>query len=180
MRLNRNMNPSQLAKAFYYNAIEENTEDVVFDNLMDVRQIYYGNSNMSEFFNNRDVVQTDKEKILADMTADFIPDVKQFIQTIYDFRKMDEMLSIIHEYEILHDHENRTVVAKVTTAVPLQREQEEKIKQVFSKRFNAKKILLNKIQDSSVIGGVVVEIENTVFDGSIRTNLEKLKKQMIK
>lgn len=174
------MNPSQLAKAFYYNAIEENTEDVVFDNLMDVRQIYYGNSNMSEFFNNRDVVQTDKEKILADMTADFIPDVKQFIQTIYDFRKMDEMLSIIHEYEILHDHENRTVVAKVTTAVPLQREQEEKIKQVFSKRFNAKKILLNKIQDSSVIGGVVVEIENTVFDGSIRTNLEKLKKQMIK
>lgn len=174
------MNPSQLAKAFYYNAIENNTEDVVFDNLMDVRQIYYGNQNLSDFFNNRDVVQTDKEKILSDMTETFIPEVKQFIQTIYDFRKMNKMLSIIHEYEILHDHENRTVVAKVTTAVPLQKEQEEKLKEVFSKRFNAKKILLNKVQNNEIIGGVVVEIEDTVFDGSIRTNLEKLKRQMTK
>ena len=180
MRLNSNMNPSQLAKAFYYNAIASKTEDAVFDNLMDVRQIYYGNPNLSDFFNNRDVVQMDKEKILSEMTENFIPDVKQFIQTIYDFRMMNEMLSIIHEYETLHDHENRTVVAKVTTAVPLQKEQEEKLKEVFSKRFNAKKIILNKIQDSEVIGGVVVEIENTVFDGSIRANLEKLKKQMMK
>ncbi|WP_414838753.1 ATP synthase F1 subunit delta [Carnobacterium sp. TMP28] len=180
MRLNSNMNPSQLAKAFYYNAIENNTEDIVFDNLMDVRQIYYGNSNLSDFFNNRDVVQTDKEKILSEMTENFIPDVQQFVQTIYDFRQMNKMLSIIHEYELLHDHENRTVIAKVTTAVPLQKAQEEKLKEVFSKRFNAKKILLNKIQDRSVIGGVIVEIENTVFDGSIRTNLEKLEKQMVK
>lgn len=174
------MNPCQLAKAFYYDAIEKNTEDIVFDNLMDIRQIYYGNQNLSDFFNNRDVVQTDKEKILSEITEYFIPDVKQFIQTIYDFRKMDNMLSIIHEYEILHDHENRTIVAKVTTAVPLQKEQEERIKKVFSKRFNAKKILLNKVQDSEVIGGVVVEVENTVFDGSIRTKLDKLRKQMMK
>lgn len=174
------MNPGQLAKAFYYNAIENDTEDAVFDNLMDVRQIYYGNPNLSDFFNNRDVVQMDKEKILSEIIENFIPDVKKFIQTIYDFRKMNEMLAVIHEYETLHDHENRTVVAKVTTAVPLQKEQEEKLKEVFSKRFNAKKILLNKIQDNDVIGGIIVEIENTVFDGSIRSNLEKLKKQMIK
>jgi len=31
-------------------------------------------------------------------------------------------------YEILHDHENRTIVAKVTTAAPPQKNKEERIK----------------------------------------------------
>ena len=180
MRLNRDMDSGQLAKAFYYDSIEKGTEDVVFDNLMDVRQIYSGNPNISDFFNNRDVAQVDKEKILTDLTKNFTPDVKGFVQTIYDFRRMGDMLTIIHEYELLYDHENRTVVAKVTTAVPLEKEQEERIKEVFAKKFNAKKILLNKVKDEKILGGVVIEIENKIFDGSIRSNIENLKKQLIR
>jgi F0F1-type ATP synthase delta subunit len=34
--------------------------------------------------------------------------------------------------------------------------------------------------DDSILGGVIVKIENKVIDGSVRHRLEEIKKEMIK
>ncbi|MEG0288190.1 MAG: ATP synthase F1 subunit delta [Carnobacterium sp.] len=180
MRLNRDMDASQLAKAFYQDALEKGTEDEAFDNLMDIRQIYAGNKNLTKFFNNRQIAQTDKEQVLEDLTKTFSSDMQNFIKTIYNFRRMSDLLAIVNAYETLYDHENRTAIANVTTTVPLTESQEKRIQEVFIKKLGARKVLIKTIIDEEILGGVIIEIENKVFDGSIRANLESLKKQLVK
>jgi len=82
------------------------------------------------------VVQTDKEKIFQNHRIFYSWCQTNLFQTIlWFFPEMDNML--IHYqwvWKILHDHENRTIVAKVTTAVPLQKKQEERIKKVIQQK----------------------------------------------
>ena len=93
---------------------------------------------------------------------------------------MSDLLAIVNAYETLYDHENRTAIANVTTTVPLTESQEKRIQEVFVKKLGARKVLIKTIIDEEILGGVIIEIENKVFDGSIRANLESLRKQLVK
>ena len=42
-----------------------------------------------------------------------------------------------------------------------------------------KRVELDLVVDPSLIGGVVAKIGSTVYDGSIRTQLQKLKQQLV-
>lgn len=179
MKLNRSMDHGQLAKAFYEDALEKGQVDVVFNDLMDVRQIMQKNPDLGLFFNNRAIEKSSKEQVLIDFTREFSESTKKFIYTIYEYRLMEELNYIVNEFEKIYDHNNRTVVAKVITAVPLTKSQHNRLAAVFAEKMNAKKVIFNEFVEPEIIGGVILETEDQVFDGSLRSNLEKLKKQIL-
>lgn len=54
-----------------------------------------------------------------------------------------------------------------------------KLKQLLSKKEN-KTIHLRVVKDPSLIGGIKVEINNRVFDGSIKNKVSLLKKELLR
>ena len=68
-------------------------------------------------------------------------------------------------------------VAMVTSAVPLKEAEAVAIRAELERRF-ARKIILRCELDPGLIGGVRVEIEGRVIDGSIRNKLEQIKDVM--
>lgn len=58
-------------------------------------------------------------------------------------------------------------------------EQTERIRENIEKLIN-KKVILNIKVDDSVLGGFVARVEDTIIDGSLRHQLEKLKKLFLK
>ncbi|MEG2504012.1 MAG: F0F1 ATP synthase subunit delta, partial [Carnobacterium sp.] len=50
----------------------------------------------------------------------------------------------------------------------------------FAKKMDGKKVMFEEVVDSAILGGVIIEAEHQIFDGSIRLNLETLKKQIMK
>jgi F-type H+-transporting ATPase subunit delta len=79
--------------------------------------------------------------------------------------------------ERLLAHQN-IVRAAVTSAAPLSGETIEALAQRLS-AVTGKQVQLAADEDQSLIGGLVTRIGSTVYDGSVRTQLQKMKQQLI-
>lgn len=77
----------------------------------------------------------------------------------------------------LMDH-LKIVRGEVTTAVPIPDEKLRAIEQGLAKATGLKVVLESKV-DPSIIGGVVTRLGSTVYDGSVTTQLQKMKQALI-
>ena len=68
-------------------------------------------------------------------------------------------------------------VAEVRTAFAIDDEQRARLTEALSKH-TGKKVSVKVVIDPSVLGGVVVQIGDTVIDGSVRSRLEQLKESL--
>ena len=69
-------------------------------------------------------------------------------------------------------------VAYITSAIALKKDQKDKIEQRLLETTNYKSIEGIYQVDRTIIGGLVIRISDTVVDSSIKTQLEKLSKQL--
>ncbi len=67
--------------------------------------------------------------------------------------------------------------AEVTSAVPLEADQQERLAATLSRRF-ARRVSLKVTVDPSILGGLIVQIGDTIIDGSVRSRLEQLKNSL--
>jgi F-type H+-transporting ATPase subunit delta len=80
-------------------------------------------------------------------------------------------------YRALRDEQRGVVTARVRTALPLDDTEREKLKSELED-LTGQTVRLETRQDESLIGGVVVRIGDTVYDGSARHQLESLRDRM--
>lgn len=91
-------------------------------------------------------------------------------------------LNLIHEIEAafreLVDERAGVVEARVTTAQPLTEAQSKALQASLATR-TGKSIRLVAAQDSTLLGGVKVQVGSTVFDASLQGRLRLLKQQLL-
>jgi F-type H+-transporting ATPase subunit delta len=85
--------------------------------------------------------------------------------------------AMAREYDELARQYHGEVVARVTSAVPLKEAEAVAIRQTLEKKLSRRVTLRCRI-DPSLIGGVRVEADGKVIDGSIRNKLEQIKDVM--
>jgi len=73
-------------------------------------------------------------------------------------------------------------VVELTTAIPLSEETRKSIKAILQQNVMLlnKTIELNEHVDASLIGGMVVQVDDKLFDASIRHDLQFIKRQFVK
>jgi F-type H+-transporting ATPase subunit delta len=72
----------------------------------------------------------------------------------------------------------QVVRAEVTTAVALPQDRVEALEQGLA-RVTGRRVLLDSHVDPALVGGAVARIGSTVYDGSVTTQLEKIRQQLI-
>jgi F-type H+-transporting ATPase subunit delta len=77
----------------------------------------------------------------------------------------------------LLDHQ-RVIRGRVTTAVALDEQKLRLLEQGLS-RATGRKVILESTVDPSIIGGVVTRLGSTVYDGSVTTQLNRLRESLI-
>ncbi len=65
-------------------------------------------------------------------------------------------------------------LAEVTSAVPLEDDQQQRLARALSKKLG-RRVSLKVVVDPSIQGGLIVRTGDTVIDGSVRSRLEQLK-----
>lgn len=81
---------------------------------------------------------------------------------------------------VFHEERERTmgiVPATLTTAVPLADDLRQRARQALE-RLSGRKVNLSFDVEPDLIGGAVARVGSTVYDGSLRTQLVRLRKQM--
>ncbi len=90
-------------------------------------------------------------------------------------RHVPEILAAFHDR--LDDQQNR-VRAEITSAVALEGSEKEALRKAIAE-MTGKDVEMTTDVDESLIGGAVTRIGGTVYDGSVRTQLEQLKDNIL-
>ena len=107
------------------------------------------------------------------------PEIKQkekneLLDNIFKNNVSDEMVSLIKKIFVKY---NNIVTVRAITAVPMEKHTQEKLKQILVKKLDKDIIFENEI-DESIIGGVLLKVGDKVFDGTIRSELKSVEKQL--
>ena len=100
--------------------------------------------------------------------------VRNFLFVVIDHRRIHELASIIEAFEALADERLGLVRADVTSAHELTEVQRAALGAQLS-RLAGKQAKLRFTTDPAVMAGVVARLGSTVYDGSVRGQLERLR-----
>jgi F-type H+-transporting ATPase subunit delta len=93
--------------------------------------------------------------------------------------KLKNVDQIADEYDGILDEHKGIKHATVITAVPVDEAEKQKIVNQLQK-ITGKKVSVKLQVNPSILGGMVARIEDTMIDGSVRSRLELLKKDLVK
>jgi F-type H+-transporting ATPase subunit delta len=103
---------------------------------------------------------------------------RNFLLLLLDNDRVDALPRIVETFRERLDESRDRLRAEVTSAVPLDQGQKRAIESVLGDR-TGKEIVLTTDVDESLIGGAVTRIGSLVYDGSIRSELERLKDNIL-
>lgn len=104
--------------------------------------------------------------------------VANFVGILIDKGRLQLLDEIIHAYRRLLDDRMGIVRALVTAARPLNATEQNELEMKLMER-TGKKIRMEIAVDASLIGGVVAQVGSTVYDGSVRTQLQAFKNRLV-
>ena len=124
------------------------------------------------------ISKAERLKALDDAFADKVPKVLMGVLRMMVSRgQIGALDSMARAYEELSREYRGESVARVLSAVPLKEAEAVTIRTELEKRLG-RNITIQCETDPSLIGGVRVEVEGRVIDGSIRNKLEQIKDVM--
>lgn len=88
-----------------------------------------------------------------------------------------DLPQIIERFLAFATGERGEVIAEARSAVELSRDQENDLGHALTAKFG-KKVSVRSVVDPSVLGGIRVQIGDTVIDGSVRNRLQQLKESL--
>ena len=119
----------------------------------------------------------DKARLLSERLGDINPLALNLAYLLVARGRLAMVGDIADEYQRLLDSYRGIEQAEVTTAIPL--DDEDKIR--LAEHLGAvvgKKVVLKPEVDSSLIGGIIARIGGKLLDGSTRSRLRALKKEL--
>jgi F-type H+-transporting ATPase subunit delta len=105
------------------------------------------------------------------------PMTRNFLGLLADHQRLDQLVGIADQYERIVDRELGRVRARIHTAVELNEEQQQAVDAALE-RLTGKTVIAERSVDRELLGGMVVEVEGKVYDGSVRTQLRRLASAM--
>ncbi len=138
------------------------------------------NESLAEVFSNPSVNQESKEKVLGELVKKTNPSktTANFLQILLSNGRLSELGEINERFDQVLDERSGIVSASVTSARPLGEAEKSELQESLAK-MTGKQVKLNYNTDENIIGGVVTRIGSVVYDGSVKTQLENLRQELV-
>jgi F-type H+-transporting ATPase subunit delta len=104
--------------------------------------------------------------------------IRNFLFVIVDRRRTDLLNDMADAFETALDERLGILRADVKSAAPLNDRQQSDLQQELS-RVSGKQVRCDFSIDPELIGGVVARIGSTVYDGSVRSQLETMRERLV-
>ena len=146
-----------------------------FDGVM---AVFADSADVLRFLAGPHIDEGKKKDVIRNVFGDKVePVLLHFFMILVEKQRMENVVEIHDEFTRLVEVERGLTRAHVTTAVPLAEDLEQALAAKLGQVVGGT-IVLEKEVDPSVLGGVRVTMGDRVIDGTIRTNLERLRTQL--
>ncbi len=158
---------------------EESIEPKVTADLATYGEIFRAVPDLLEVFHSPAVPRETKDKVLDELMARYpvSPVVSNFLRILLQHNRIRFFEQIRDSYLKSVNERKGIVSAQVTTAGLLS---EKELKDLTDRLggITGKIVSVELRTDSSLLGGIVVQVGSTIFDGSIRTQLAEMKRHL--
>ena len=168
------------ARALYEAAVEQSALPSVTADLEKLQALIEQSEELMEFINTPLLAPQFKSDTFQQLFTDVLhPLTINFFNLLALKQRERYLVAIMDVFSTIVDEAAGRIVAQVTTAVPITENQEQHLIRQLS-AFSGKEVRLDTETDEQIQGGFVVQLEDTVFDASITTQLQRLKQQLAK
>ena len=170
---------SAYAESLFRLASAEEMADRVEEELHELERLYQSNPEMKEFITNPRVKAEGKKDALVELLGDKLSRITlNHMHLLIDQERGRMLPKVAEEYYRLASEARAKVSAEVITAIPLSDGTRERLGETL-RNVTKKDVYLRTRVDESILGGAVVRVGDKVLDGSVRSKLNQLKKQML-
>ena len=164
------------ARAFFKIAGEEQRYEDYSQELGRFSALLKGNKTLSEFLANPVYDQPDKKAVVEALLAklQLSPLTANFLKLLVDKRRIGILSDIEGCYRGLMDNALKKIRVTVKTAFPLTGELSDRL-QMGLEGLTGREVEMSVLEDSALLGGIVVRVGDTLYDGSIRTQLNNIR-----
>jgi len=143
-------------------------------------ELMKANSELQNAFSNPAIAHLSKEKVLESLLEKAKPSktTANFLRVLLRNSRLTELGTINNKFASVLEERSGIVSAEITSARALS-DSERKELQASIAKMTGKQVNLNFNIDENIIGGVVTRVGSTVYDSSVKTQLENLKQQLI-
>lgn len=166
------------AGAMFELALKQNTLDRTLDDVQGLGQLFSKHT-LAYLLTEPKVSPQRKETALRESLGDkVLPTSLNLALLVVQRGLVEVMPNIATELQqMVLDYKNQAI-AQVTTAAPMDAQQQALVKQALEQQ-TGKTILLQTKVNPAILGGVVARVGDQVIDGSIQQRLQVLKRQLL-
>ena len=106
------------------------------------------------------------------------PKVRNFLAVLISRERLASLSEIVEEYRLEMNRRLDISDAEILTARPLQDQERAKIEKEVAELAGTR-VKATFLEDKSLIGGAIVRIGSTIYDGSVRGRLERLRERLV-
>jgi F-type H+-transporting ATPase subunit delta len=165
------------AKALFDIGVEEQAVGEIYDDLHAVHDALGGlDAELQAFFDMPRLRRDDKRRIInMAFEGKVSRPVLGLLNILVEKRRELLLDNIVEEFDRYRDRHEGVVQASVTTARKLDADLAEALRAALEQR-TKKKVVLNERIDPNVIGGIRVNLGDSVLDGTIRRGLQDMRR----
>jgi F-type H+-transporting ATPase subunit delta len=143
-------------------------------------EMMQSNEQLLEVFRNPTIPYEQKRKVLNALIARtrVRPTTANFLQVLLQNHRLAELGEVNKRFAQILDERSGVVSAQVTTARPVPQSSQDDLRAKLA-GLTGKSVRLSFTTDEELIGGIVTRIGSTIYDGSVRNQLQQVKERMI-
>ena len=169
------------AKALVEVAAASNELDGVRRDLHALADLLRKHRHLRQFVANPSVSRRAAGEVIKDIgtAMEVKPLTATFLQILLEGGRLAGLDAILRSYELLVDERLGRVKAVVTSAAPLEADAQERLRRRLGD-VTGKDVYLELRQDPALLGGMVTQIGSRVYDGSLKTQLVRLRDELVR
>ena len=163
------------ARALYSAATEEDILDRIVEDVNQVLQLTQDSEDFDQFLTNPILSPQFKSEMFQQLLSEAVqPLTLNFLLLLALKQRERSLVAILQMFLEIVDLQAGRLVAQVTSAVPLTDAQKTTLSQQLS-NYSEAEVRLELNEDATIQGGVIVRLGDTVFDGSIASQLQRMR-----
>ena len=157
-----------------------NVNDVEFQ-LTTFAGLLNDNAELREVLGNPSIPEPQKLRVLDALAPrlGLSSPVRNFVAVVARHGRLHELNDMVSAFHAIGDSELHIAEAEVVSAHPLDEANRRLIEAQIAKLTGGQRVKATYTQDPSLLGGAVVKVGSTVYDGSVRAQLEQLKQRLV-
>ena len=104
---------------------------------------------------------------------------KNFVSLLLENKRLADLPRIVDTFEEYYRKDLGQVLCTVTSASDLTNAQKKLVEEAISSRMKEKKLVVSYDVSKSILGGMVVKLEDQVLDYSVSSKVDRLKSQLL-